>query len=25
LTSSVDVELGDTVQFNINAMAVRVV
>ena len=25
LTSSVDVEVGDTVQFNINAMAVRVV
>ena len=25
LTSSVDVEIGDTVQFNINAMAVRVV
>ena len=25
LTSSVDVELGDTVQFNIGAMAVRVV
>mgnify|MGYP001136494454 FL=1 len=25
LTSSVDVELGDTVQFNINAMSVRVV
>ena len=25
LTSSVDVELGDTVQFNISAMAVRVV
>ena len=25
LTSSVDVELGDTVQFNIDALAIRVV